>query len=115
MERAVTIPTPSPVAAEIAKDKAAAEKLLTEAKRVREALDQPGLLGRYIPGWDSWEDVEKAATRYAALVAALEAVLALADELSDAGMADGAEALCAQEIREAIESALRDTQGDERQ
>jgi hypothetical protein len=73
---ATTETTTDPVAARLAEDKAAAEKLLTAAGHVQEALAVPGLLGRYMPGWDLWGDVEKAAIRWAAAVAALEKVLA---------------------------------------
>jgi Family of unknown function (DUF6221) len=58
-------------------------KLLCRAQNVSLELQEPKLLGRHIPGWDSWGDVEKLCVRALreaeadrALIAAYEAARA---------------------------------------
>lgn len=126
-EPAGDAPAPGPVGAPgwLAEDKAAAEKLLTNARSVREELAQPSMLGRLAPGWGFWPGVERAAIRWGAAVAALEAVLGFHRPIqSDWGIScscwtrGGSHPLwpCAEVMEIAGEltkagAALRDTQG----
>lgn len=53
-----------------------AQKLLRTAQDVRLALQDPRLLGRIIPGWHSWPDVEAMCTSRLADIALKRAILA---------------------------------------
>lgn len=55
---------------------AAARELLRTAQDVSLKLQDPALLGRYIPGWYSWPEVEAMCAGRVAGIAAMRAVLA---------------------------------------
>lgn len=64
------------IAARLDDKERSASGLLETARRVQREIDQPGMLGRYVPGWDSWADIEAAANRMLSEVAAMRKVLA---------------------------------------
>jgi hypothetical protein len=64
------------LAARYAEAEAAARELLRTAQDVRLALQEPRLLGRVIPGWHSWADVEAMCDSRLADIALKRAILA---------------------------------------
>jgi hypothetical protein len=62
--------------ARLDEDDQRARKLLCRAQNVSLELQEPKLLGRHIPGWDSWGDVEKLCERALRKVEAAQAILA---------------------------------------
>ncbi|MER7167008.1 DUF6221 family protein [Micromonospora sp. NPDC000207] len=51
-------------------------ELLVEAQRTSLTLRDPKLLGRYIPGWHGWPEVERTCQARLAEIAAMRAILA---------------------------------------
>lgn len=84
----------------------AARDLMRTAQNASLAVQEPRLLGSYVPGWHSWPDVEGMCEKAVSLVAAIEAVLDLAAEWeAKAGTLRGLDD-CADELREAISREL---------
>lgn len=61
--------------AQLDEEEAAAELLRQQAREVRQELKGPCLLGKPMPGWGLWPDVERMAAGVLAGVAAKRAVL----------------------------------------
>lgn len=63
-------------------DESAARKLLRDTQDVRLALRDPLLLGRRVPGWYLWPDVERTLTRTLADIDIKRAVVDLRDAMA---------------------------------
>lgn len=61
--------------AQLDDEEAAAEQLRQQAREVRQELKEPRLLGKPMPGWGLWPDVERMAAGVLADVAAKRVVL----------------------------------------
>jgi hypothetical protein len=62
--------------ARLAGREARARSLLTAARIAREIVADPQMLGRLMPGWDSWPDVEAMCEQALREVTAMRAILA---------------------------------------